>query len=147
SEALRRGVAGAGEGDHAPAFGARDLRHQVRRGAEAVDSEGLRFTGEAQRAIADEAPTEERRRLQIGVAVPERTAESRGGTGPLRESSVDVVAGETRGVAQVLAVAPAEPAATARPSEPGYADAVADGKSGGVLGGCAGGFDDADDLV
>ena len=51
-----------------------DLRDDVRRGAEAVEPEPLGVAREAQRAVADQARAEERRRLEIRVPVGEREA-------------------------------------------------------------------------
>ncbi len=57
-----------------PALVAGDLRHDVRRGAEAVEAELPRVAGHAQRAVADQAGAEQRRRL--GVVIAPRAAES-----------------------------------------------------------------------
>src|SRR5713226_2429663 len=49
---LRRLVPRTREGEDAPALAARELRDDVRGGAEAVEAEPLRVPGEAQRAVA-----------------------------------------------------------------------------------------------
>ena len=61
-ERLGLGVFRAGEGEDAPALVTRDLAHDVRRGAEAVEADALAVAGELQRPVADEAGAEERRR-------------------------------------------------------------------------------------
>ena len=67
-ERRRRRVAGAGEGvDRAPLV-ERHLRDDVGGGAEPVKAEPLGVAGRPQRAIADEAGAEERRRLDVRVA-------------------------------------------------------------------------------
>src|SRR5205085_5173972 len=100
-------------------------RHDVRRGAEAVQAEPLRVARGAQRAVADQAGAEERRRLLVGVALRDRKAEALVGDGVLRVAAVEVVAGEARGVAEVLAPARAVAAGAVRPAEPRDADATA----------------------
>ena len=72
----------------------RDLRDDVRRGAEAVQAEPLGVAGEAQRAIADQPRAQERRRLEVAEAVRDRKAEALVGDSPLRVAAVDVVARE-----------------------------------------------------
>src|SRR5262249_42526089 len=57
----------------------------------------------------------------------DRDAEAGVGDGELRVAAVEVVTGEPRALAQVLAAAPAEDALAAGPPEPGDSDAVADG--------------------
>lgn len=51
----------------------------------------------------------------------------------LRVTAVQIVAGEARPVAQVLLATGAIAAFAARPAEPGYADAVADGDTACAL--------------
>ena len=89
--------------EDAPALVARDLRDDVRRGAEAVEAEPLRVAREPQRAVADQPGAEQRRRLHVGVAVRDREAEALVGDRVLRVAAVEVVAGEARAVAEVLA--------------------------------------------
>ena len=67
-ERLRLVVALARHGEHAAALAPRDLRDDVRRGAEAVQAEPLGVAGEAQRAVADQPGAEERRRLEVAEA-------------------------------------------------------------------------------
>jgi len=49
-----------------------NLGDDVRRGAEAVEPEPLGIAREAERAVADQAGAEKRRRLQFVVLVRER---------------------------------------------------------------------------
>ena len=91
------------EREHAPALVPRDLRDDVRRGAEAVEPEPLGVAGHAQRAVADQPGAQERRRLLVRVAVGDREAEALVGDRELRVAAVEVVAGEPRAVAEVLA--------------------------------------------
>ena len=74
-------VAGAGEGEHAPPLVERDLADDVRRGAEAVEAEALGVAGHPQRAVADQPGAEQRRGLEVAVAVGQREAEARVGDG------------------------------------------------------------------
>ena len=67
-------------------------------------------------AVAYEAGAEERRRLGVRVALRDREAEALVGDGELGVAAVDVVAGEARVVAQVLAAGAAVAAAPARPA-------------------------------
>ena len=124
-ERLRRLVLRAREREHAPALVPRDLRDDVRRGAEAVEPEPLGVAGHAQRAVADQPGAEERRRLLVGVALRNRHAVALVGDGELRVAAVQVVAGEARAVAEVLASAQAVPALVVGPAEPRDADPVA----------------------
>ena len=68
-EVLGCRVAGAGEGEQLAALVARDLRHDVGGGAEAVDAEPAGVAGHAQRAPADQAGAEQRCGLGVAVAV------------------------------------------------------------------------------
>src|SRR5207244_11758301 len=98
AERARKGltvvVARTREGEDAPSFVPRDLRHDVGGGAEAVQAEPLGVPGRPQRAMADQAGAEERRRLLVGVALGNRKAEALVGDGVLGVAAVEVVAGE-----------------------------------------------------
>jgi len=63
----------------------------------------VRFTGCPQRAVADQAGAEQRRRVKIGISGGQREAEAFVRDGVLGVSPIDVVPGEARAVAQVLA--------------------------------------------
>jgi len=92
----RRGrrVAGTGEGvDRAPLV-ERHLRDDVSGGAEPVEADPLGVPGRPQRAVADEAGTEERRRLLVGVLGRQREAEAVIGHGEFGESAIQLIAGE-----------------------------------------------------
>ena len=124
-EALRRVVAGAREREHAPALVAGDLADDVRGGAEAVEAEPLGVAGHPQRAVADQPGAQQRRGLEVRVAVGDREAEARVGDRVLGEAAVEVAAGEARAVAQVLAAGAAVAARAAGPAQPRHADALA----------------------
>ena len=71
-EILRRAIAGPREGVHLAPLRFRDLRHDMGRGAEAVDAEARnlssgRSDGEFQRAVADQPGAKKRR--GFGVAI------------------------------------------------------------------------------
>jgi hypothetical protein len=118
-------VARPGEREHAPPLVPRDLRDDVRRGAEAVEPEPLAVAREPERAIADQPGAEERRELQRRVVLRQPEAVARVGNRKLRVAAVQVVAGEAGAQAEVLAAAAAEAAVAVRPAEPGDADALA----------------------
>src|SRR5205085_5878434 len=124
-EGLALVVARTREREDAPPLVPRHLRHDVRGRAEAVEAEPLRVARRAQRAVADQPRAEERRRLLVRVALWDREAEALVGDGVLRVAAVEVVAGEARRVAEVLAPARAVAAGAVRPAEPRDADAAA----------------------
>ncbi len=66
-EALRRVVAGSGEGEDAASLMARDLRYDVCRRAEAVDAKPLGVTCHTESAIADQSCAKERRRRDVVI--------------------------------------------------------------------------------
>ena len=88
-EGLRLRVAGAGEGVHLASLEVRHLRDEVRRRAETVQADSPRVTGEAQRAVADEAGAEQRRCLDGDSVVGERQAVRRSRQCGLREPAID----------------------------------------------------------
>ena len=102
-----------------------DLRDDVGRGAEAVEPEPLGVAGEAQRAVADQARAEQRRRLEIRIARREREAEALVGDDLLGVAAVEVVPGEACPVAEVLPPGRAVAAPAARPAEPRHAEPAA----------------------
>ena len=53
---------------------ARDLGQDVRGGAEAVQADPLRVAGHPQRAVSDQPRAQQRRRLQVRVAVGQHVA-------------------------------------------------------------------------
>ena len=77
-------------------------------------------------AVPDEAGTQERRRLDVAVALVDRKAIALIGDGQLGIAAVDLVAGEAGTVAQILAATAAVLADPAGPAEPRHADPVAD---------------------
>src|SRR5690349_14289395 len=80
-----------------------DLRDQVRRRTEAVDSEPLRVTREAKSAIADQTGTHQRRGLDVAIARGHGKAITRIREGIFGVASVELVASEASLVAEVLA--------------------------------------------
>jgi hypothetical protein len=80
----------------------RDLADDVRRCPEAVQPDPLRIAGEPQRAVADEAGTEERCGLLVPVALGNREAEPLVGDRQLCVAPVEVVPGEPRPITEVL---------------------------------------------
>ena len=96
-------VARPDEREHPPSLVPGDLDHHVSRRAEAVEAEPLRVAGQPQRSVPDQPGAEERRRLDIGVARrdPEAVAGIR--DRELGVAAVELVAGEERPVAEVLA--------------------------------------------
>src|SRR6266540_2581232 len=124
-EGLGLGVASAREREDALARVARELRDDVACRAESVQAEPLGVAHGSPGAVADEAGAEERRGLGIGIAVRDREGVPRVHHGCLREASVEVVPGEARPLAQILAPRAAGAADAARPAEPRDADAVA----------------------
>ena len=77
-------------------------------------------------------PAEERRRFHGPEARGEAHRPPGAHQHPLREAAVAVPAGEDSALAEVLATAPAEPAATAGAPEPGDARPLANAPPGGL---------------
>src|SRR4029453_1729795 len=127
-EPLRGDVARPREGEHAAPLVPRDLGDEMRGGAEAVETEALRVAREAERAIAEDPGAGERGPFRVADTLGERQDVARVGDGQLRVAAVDVVAGEARARAEVLAPGAAEAARAARPGEPGDAHPVALGE-------------------
>ena len=91
-EVLADAVAGAGEGEDALAAMPRDLRDDMRRGAETINPQTLGLARHAQGAIADKAGAKQRRRRNIVEPLGQREAEARIG------DSVILVAGAPFGM-------------------------------------------------
>ena len=127
-ERLRLLVAPAGEGEDTAAFVDRHLAEDVGGGAEPVEPDTLRLADQPQRPVADQPGAEQRRRLQVRVAVGDREAEALVGDRDLGVAAVDVVAGELRVVAEVLAAAAAVAALAVGPAEPRHPDPLARGE-------------------
>jgi hypothetical protein len=113
-------------------------------GAEAEQAEALRVAGEAEGPVADQARAQQRRGLQIGVSVGHGEAEALVGRGVLGVAAVELVAGESGPVAEVLPSREAVSTSTIGVTEPGHPDPVAGRKVLYVLPGL---LDDADDLM
>ena len=143
-EGLRFGVAGAGEGVDAAALPDRDLGEDVGGGAEAVEAEHRRLAGQLERAVADQAGAEQRRRLDVAERVGKGEGVAGVGDAVGGEAAVAGEAGEQGIVAEILAALAAIGAMAAGPAEPGNADPVADAEALRAL---AQRRDPADDLV
>jgi len=87
---------------------ARNLGDDVRRSPEAVDADGFRIPGKAIRAVADQPGAQQRRRLGVAVAVRERKAKALVRNRVLGVTAVQVVTGEARLLAEILASGAAE---------------------------------------
>src|SRR4029078_10386475 len=128
-EVLRLLVAWPGEGIDLAALMARHLRHDVRRGAKAVDGEPRRLprnrlARHLERTIADQPCAEQRGGFRVAIAFRNRKDIARVGNRVLGIAAVDLVAGETRIVAKILAARPAIEARAVGEAEPWHADAL-----------------------
>src|SRR5213078_4498911 len=123
-------VAGAREGEHTPSLVARHLRYEVARGSEPVDAEPLRGARRGERAVADEAGAQERRRLRVAQPLGQGEPERRVREDAVGVAAVEGVAGERGAVAEVLAAGAAVGTFAAGPAEPRDADAVAGAEAG-----------------
>ena len=112
------------EGEDAPGLGAGHLGREVGRRPEPVDAEALGVTCSDEATIADETGAEERGGMRVVVGRWKGEAEPRVGHGVLGIAAVDVVAGESRAVTEVLSSGRAVDAFTAGPAEPWHADAL-----------------------
>src|SRR5271166_1972987 len=124
--------------------GAQNFNGQMRRGAEAEQSNALSGLdpGHAETAEADDSGAQQRRGMKIVERRWKRKNEIGAGQRIFRIAAVDAVSGERRRVAKVLHVAAAIPATPVGASNPGDANAGAHGKLG------SGACDNvADDLV
>jgi hypothetical protein len=97
---------------------ARDLRDDVGGRAEAVQPESLRLPRKPQRPVPDQPRAQQRRSLQVLEAVGNRKTEPLIRDRPLGVPAIDVVSGEARKVAKVLAAGRAVPALATRPAQP-----------------------------
>jgi hypothetical protein len=101
-----------------------DLGDDVGGGAEAVEADPLGVARKAERAVADQPGAEERRRLEVVETVGNRQAVALVCDDPVRVAAVEVVAGEARRLAEVLAAGEAEAARAVRPAEPRHSEAL-----------------------
>src|SRR4029077_18805035 len=131
---LRRLVAGAGEGIDAAALPGRDLRQNVRGGAESVEAEGPWTRafgvgpGRARHAIAapaDQARTQERRNLRIVAPFGKRETVARIGDRMGGVAAIARIAGKCRPIAQILPTSSTVGADAAGGAEPRHTDALA----------------------
>jgi hypothetical protein len=103
------------------------LADDVRGRAEAVEPDAFGvLPAKPQRAVADQPGAKERRGLQVRKPLRDRKAEALVGDRRLRIAAVDVVAGELRVHAEVLAIGAAKAARLVDPAEPRDADALPD---------------------
>jgi hypothetical protein len=141
-ELLGRRVARRRERIHLAGLMNGDLRDDVRRGAESVETDPPRVAGHPVRSKADQPGTQQRRGLRIAVRLGQLERVPRVGDGVLGIPAVELIAGEASLAAQVLPALPAEAALIARVAEPRDTNPVADGKR---LHPVADPIDDADD--
>src|SRR5690606_3335949 len=137
-------VARPREREYAPPLGARHLREQVRRGAEAVETERFAAAGRAIRAKADEPGAKERRGLLVRITRRQLEAIALVGDDVLGVTAGERIARESRRVAEILGAEDAVPATAAGRPEPRHADARAERQRPGLA---AARDDAADDLV
>src|SRR5206468_6892579 len=144
-EALPIRVAWAGQREDLAPLVRRDLADDVRRGAEAVEADPLGVVAtQPQRPIPDQPRAQKRRRLEVRVALGDREAVALVGYRQLRVATVQLVAGEPRFHAEVLAAGAAVPALAVGPTEPRDPHPLTDLEA---LRRLAPGLDAADDLV
>src|SRR5439155_26815705 len=94
-ELLGCAVAGPRECVHLAALVARDLRHDVRRGAKSIDPKPLRVTRFEERAITNQAGAEQRRGFGVGINIRQREAKAFVGHRILRVAAIERVARKT----------------------------------------------------
>lgn len=98
----------------------------ISRSAETVNADALRVARHAQRAIADQAGAQQRRRLDVAVLLRQVKAVAAVGNGALRETAVYRVAGKTGIVAKIFPRRQAVAAMPARVANPGHAHPVSE---------------------
>src|SRR5689334_18664127 len=104
----------------------------MRRRAEAVDpktSDHARLARETQCAEADQPRAEERSSMRVVVRASDGKAIARVRDAELCVSAIDVVAGEPRALAEILAAGRAVDTFAAGPAQPRNANAIASSKS------------------
>ena len=92
--------------------------------AETVQPKAHAVSGGVERAVSDQPRAEQWRGLHVAVRAIDRKAESSVGDRVLGVPTVDVVAGESRVVAQILASGRAVDARAVSPAKPGDAHAI-----------------------
>ena len=125
-ERLGRIVARPCKGKYLPPLRQCDLRDQVRRGPEAVDAETARIAGERIGAVTDQPGAQQRRRMQVVIALRQRQHIRRVGHGVFGVTTVLLVAGEAGIGAEILAAPATVIAVPAGVREPGDPDAGAE---------------------
>src|SRR6266404_3430276 len=105
----------------------RQLEHQVRRGAEAIETEAMSFLRAAETvgAVSNDAGAEQRSRVFVGERGGKWVGEVFPDNAEFGVASVDVVAGELGMLAKILGVALAVGTSAVGGVEPGDADSVA----------------------
>ena len=122
----------------------RNLRDDVRRGAETVYADFFRITRGNQRTVTDQSGAQQRGGFGIAINFRNRKTITLVGHRVFRITAVQRVAGKARAVAQVLALAQAIAAMPAGVTQPRHAQSLPDGKSPGMF---ALGGNDAYDLM
>src|SRR5690606_504296 len=126
-EGLRDGITGPDEGEDFAPLVNQDLGDDVSSGSKAVDAHALPGgvgVGNAQGAVADESGAQERCGLDVVEPVGQGEAVAGVGHELFGVASVECVAGELGGLAQIFAAALAEAARAAGKPEPRYAHAL-----------------------
>src|ERR1700694_6157797 len=126
-------IARRGKGEDPSTLEPGDLGDDVRRVAEAIQTDALRIARAPQRAIADQAGAETRRRVQVVVTLGQRKTKALVSDAKLGIAAIQVIAGEARADAQGLEIAATEAAGLVEVAEPGPADALAGRKPVGAL--------------
>jgi aspartate kinase len=118
-EVLTLEVAVAREREYTLPSMARDLRDDVRGGAEPVQPEPFRVARERERPVPDQPGAQKRRAFNGGEAIRQREAEALVRDHVLGVPTVAVIAGELRVVAEVFEPRAAVAAVAVGPPEPG----------------------------
>ena len=108
AEAPGKGLGGSisrpREGKHRAPLPLRDLRHDMCRGAKAIEPKLLALAGDPQRAPADQAGAEQRGERHVVAGLAERERKTGVGDHRRRETAVARVSGEERTVAEIFPV-------------------------------------------
>src|SRR5512136_2518382 len=113
----------AGECEHAPSLPFCDLRQNVRRRAEAVETERLALARHTIAAPADQSGAEPRCDRRVLTILAERKTKARIGDRMVCETTVTRITGEYRRIAKIFAIAAAIRAGPACATQPRHADA------------------------
>ena len=113
------------EGKHRSSLPLGDLRHDVGRGAKAIEPQLFASAGDHQRTPADQASAEQWGERHVTARFAERERITRVGDRRRRKTAVARVSGEERAIAEIFLSAHAIGADAAGVAEPRNADALA----------------------